>query len=424
MTNRFMLKRKDAIVIFSVAFTARLLWGLFSGLGPEAGADFERYDTLSTNILNGEPNLETKLFIVAPLFPYALSLAKLIFGTNWFAGLGGIQILISSVSVVCLGAAAGLIFERRSIAITAGLLYALCLPTLYYTHLPSQESLFQSFFVISFWALCWYNSTPNRKILALFSVFFTLALLTKSHVILMIPMACALILSQDTPIKRRLTDAVLYLTVIGLLTMPYGLYNLKANGTYVISSSGSGGFFLTGHNEDFYSYVIRTPPKESQEFKRLHAMNFQAYSESGIPKNATHKQRQQIYLRRGLNWISQYPGKALHLLGANLAHHFKPGYSLKFQSFRNWLLALAFNAPIYTLAYIELLKQLKHPRRHLPAYAVFSTMLLFVVIFYAQNRFRLITIEPIYILYAAPGCVGIAYWLQRRWQRGRIHAAS
>jgi hypothetical protein len=276
MTRYAPIQSHDAQLIFTVAFLARLLWALFSGLGPENGADFDRYDTLSNNILVGDFNLETKLFIVAPLFPYALALAKLIFGANWFVGLGLIQILISSASVVCLAKAANLIFHKRTIAITAGLLYALCLPTIYYTHLPSQESLFQSLFVISFYWLCRYSSSPSSPALAGFSIAFTLALLTKSHVIIMVPLVLAFIILKRKEAIKALIDAVILFAIIGLLTLPYGLYNLSANGSYVISSSGSGGFFLTGHNDDFYQWLVNTPPKRNGRIQAISGHEIQS----------------------------------------------------------------------------------------------------------------------------------------------------
>jgi hypothetical protein len=421
--TRFSLPRQyDGILIFTVALLARLLWAVFSGLGPEAGTDFRRYDTLSDNILSGDLNLETKLFIVAPLFPYTLALAKLVFGSNWFTGLALIQILISSASTVYLSKAAALVHHKRAMAITAGMLYALSLPTIYYTHLPSQESLFQSLFVISFYWLCQYSSAPTSAALARFSIAFTLALLTKSHVILMIPLLLAFILVKRKATIKALGDAGILLTIIGLLTMPYGLYNLRANGTYVISSSGSGVFFLTGHNEEFYQWLVNTPPKGSFEFDRLNSMNFSAYEE-GISAGLTHRQRQSIYLKRGLDWVLKNPVKSANLIVYNIWHHLRPGYSLRFQSLRNWAAAMLFNAPIYTLAYIEMIKGLRRPAAHIPAYIVFASMLVFVAIFYAQNRFRLITIEPIYILYASPGIVAIVHWIQDAWSTHRSKSA-
>jgi hypothetical protein len=421
--NEF-LARSDAILIFGIAFAARLLWAFCSGLGPDAGVDFDRWDSFSNAILEGQFNLETKvvhdpvldtrLFIAAPLYPYVLALAKLVSGSLWFESLGLIQILISSISVVYLAETALLVFKSRAIALTSGLLYALYLPTLYYTHLPSQESLFQSFFVVSFYYLCQYNASLNWQSLSWFSAFFAFALLTKSHIILMVPLVCFLVLVRQAGLRCKLAHTLVFLSIVGLVTMPYGLYNLRVNGAYVIASSGSGGFFLTAHNDDFYKWLIHTPPMGTPEYERLADLRFSAFTKQGIPSNASHKERQAIYLRRGLDWIAANPGKALNLRVYNLLHHLQPGYSLRFQGFRNWLVALIFNLPVYVLAYIELIKQLKKPRTHLPAYVVFVSMLLFVLIFYAQNRFRLITLEPIYVLYSAPGLLAIGAWIRSR----------
>ena len=53
MTNNEILKRKNYTLIFIAAVAARLLWAFLSGLGPEAGADFDSYNTFSDNILAG-----------------------------------------------------------------------------------------------------------------------------------------------------------------------------------------------------------------------------------------------------------------------------------------------------------------------------------------------------------------------------------
>ena len=434
MIKRTTLRGKDLVLIVLVAVMARILWALLSGLGPEEGVDFSRWDHFSDSILQGDlnlettviedPDLDTRLFIAAPLYPYALAVGKLVFGRSWFAGLGIIQILISSASAACLAATADLIFRKRTVAITAGLLYAVYLPTLYFTHLPSQESLFQSFFVIAFFGLCQYNEKLNWQSILFFSIFFTLALLTKSHVILMVPLVIVLIvLRRSQPIKT-IAHAAIFLGILGLMTMPYGLYNLQANQIYVVSSSGSGGHCLTGNNNDFYQWLIQTPLKGSAEYKRLADMRFTAFSKKGIAANASHEERQSIYLKRGLDWVIANPWKALNLRIHNLLHHLQPGYSLRFHSWRNWGVALAFNLPIYILAYIELLRHLSKPRHHLPAYLVFIAMILFVLIFYSQNRFRLITIEPVYVLYAAPGCVSIGSWIRQRMRERCLNLQS
>ena len=397
------IKPNDSFFVFITALIARLLWATFSGLGPEDAADFLRYDEFSDNIIGSQFNLETKLFILAPLFPYFLALIKIIFSSHWITGIAIIQVLISAISVVYFYKSADLIFRSRSISLTAGLGYALYLPTIYYVHLPSQESLFQSFFVISFYYLCAYNFKPNLGSLTKFSIFYSLALLTKSHIILMVPFVLLIIAAAKRNIIKILSNSIVFLALVFTISLPYGIYNLRANGVYVISSSGFGGFFLTGHNDDFYTWAINTPQKGTQEYGRLLRREYPILEITEVSENTTHKQLQAIYFQRGVKWIKENPVKTINLLKQNVWNHLRPGYALKYHSLKNWIIALIFNLPIYILGYIELLKGLRHPKPHLPAYSVFLMMMLFVLVFYAQNRFRLITIEPIYLLYASPG---------------------
>jgi len=60
--------------------------------------------------------------------------------------------------------------------------------------------------------------------------------------------------------------------------------------------------------------------------------------------------------------------------------------------------------PIYLFAYIGIIQSLRtNFRKYSWILFLFITMLLFSVIFYTQNRFRTITLEPVYILFAVFG---------------------
>ena len=400
--NKYTLNKNDIILIFIVALTARLVWALFSGVPVDSGGDFPRYDIFSDNIVNGNLNLKLDSFIVAPLFPYIFALFKYLSGKQWIYTLGGFQITLSAIASVYAAKTAWIIFKRRSISITSGLVYSLTIPTLYYVHTATQESLFQSIFIISIFYATSYCNSRNTKDLILFSILFTLSLLTKSHVILSIPLWSIMIFMVQKNIKKRLIDNAILFIIIVTMTLPYGLYNLQANGMYVISSSGGGYHFLTGHNDDFYKFMVNTPKKGTKEYTRLVNMEYPIFEEAIKGYNLTHKGNQKKYLEEGINWIKSNPIKYINLSVYNLLNHLRPGYSFKFHEFMPTLISLIFLIPIYILAYIELIKSINESPKHYPAYVVFLTMIFFVFIFYSQNRFRVITVEPIYLIYASP----------------------
>ena len=103
------------------------------------------------------------------------------------------------------------------------------------------------------------------------------------------------------------------------MTFPYGVYNKVVNGSYVIASSGQGGHFLTGHNNDFYIYVTNPPPRDSSEYRRLRNMDYKIFDQlDPIIEGKNHKFQQDIYLQAGIKWSLENPKKFLELVWINL----------------------------------------------------------------------------------------------------------
>jgi|TARA_B100001059_G_C17706943_1_gene513317 hypothetical protein len=187
-----------------------------------------------------------------------------------------------------------------------------------------------------------------------------------------------------------------------MITLPYGLYNKVVNNSYVISSSGQGGLFLTGHNDDFYTYVTNPPSSDSPEYKRLKNMEYHIFDKliSDV-KDQDHKYQQDIYLNAGIKWILENPKKAFHLNWVNIRNFLMPGYNIFHHPFHLWLITFLMSLPVFLFAYIEIIRRLRiDPLNHLAISSIFVGMLSVSIIFYAQNRFRAVTIEPYYLMYA------------------------
>ena len=401
------LNPASQLSIFVFALVIRLVWHALKIFPYESASDFSRYDTFSSNILQGNFDLDAGLFITAPLFSYVFAGFKYLFNQNAITALGSVQSVLSAVSVVFLAASAGILFKQRSISVLAGFIYAIYAPSLYYVYLPGQESLFQSLFVISFYYLCLYFKRNKTVDIACFSLVFTFAMLTKSHVILALPVLTVFILMSPLSISKvvRIRHCSIMLSIVLLLTAPYGLYNLHRHGTYVIASSGFGGHFLTGHNDDFYEWVINTPPRNSPEFKRLKSiMNWQVFNKlrPAVIEAKTNKDKQSIWLKAGIKWCLNNPYKTLELMLFNLKNHFTAGYSGAFYGLGHRLGLYIFTVPILIFGYCGMFMSLRsNISKHAPGLIVFLSMIVFVTIFYSQTRFRVVTLEPIYIVYAS-----------------------
>ena len=108
--NSKRLKYNEMALVFFLAILVRYLFSFFSGVDNFDGPDNYRYLEQSDRILSGNYNLEEKLFITAPLFPYILAGFKWIFHSNYVAALEAFQILLSGASAVFLMLTANVIF--------------------------------------------------------------------------------------------------------------------------------------------------------------------------------------------------------------------------------------------------------------------------------------------------------------------------
>ena len=400
------MNKKQLILIFVVALISRVSFAHYSGV-EVFGGDWARYDDQSNNILKGEFNLEVSLFITAPLYSYLVAGLKYIFNSRYVSVLELLQILLSAVSAIYLTKTAQLIFKKNNISLVCGIVYGVYPVTLYFTHTLGQESIFQSFFIVAIYFISKFLRYKQRKDLILFSIIFSLALLTKSHVLLIIPFLLVGVIIVKGINYDSISDVIIIVGIVFFLTLPYGIYNKIVNGVYVISSSGLGGHFLTGHNDDTYTYLVDSPPRDTIEYKRIKSMDYMIFRQLA-PKlgGLTHAEKQALYLRAGFDWIHDNPKKAIKLLFVNLRDFLMPGFNIQHYPFKAWLAALIMSTPIFVFAYIEIVRScIKNYKEHIPILSIFLGMLLFSLGFYTQNRFRVITLEPFYVMYASASLV-------------------
>ena len=125
----------------------------------------------------------------------------------------------------------------------------------------------------------------------------------------------------------------------------------------------------------------------------------------------SHKGKQQVYLMAGMQWIADNPAKSFKLTLVNLKNFLVPGVSYAHYPFKKWLATFALGLPVFLLAYIGIaVGVVTNYKKHLAIISVTLGMLAFVVLFYNQNRFRVITIEPLYLMYACYALVSLPQW--------------
>ena len=413
-------ERRTELLIFLLFLAIR---GLFmvvtSNMGLDLDRDNARYDTQSTGILNGDYDLETEYFITAPFYPYTQALFKLLFGDSWTLALGAVQLLLCALTGVYLRRIALMLFDRR-VAFVATALYAVFPLTLLWVGTRAQDMPFQIALIFALQALMKAVHADDLRRTLLAASLFAITFLIKSHILLFapfIPLYCWL--NQKATPTRRLLHIGVFIATCFVFTLPYGLYNLRKHDMYVLSSTGQGGFFLVGHNDDVYHFIVDPPPLGSTEHRRIFNMQYRIMDEladtlAGLP----HKQRQEVMLQAGIDWCRKNPSELAELSAYDLFYFLLPGVNPHHYSTMNWSAMLAISLPIYLLAYAGLFMALRErSRAHSWVLGLLLSMVAFSVVFYVQNRFRTITLEPFYLIYAAFATVRLArrLGLAKRW---------
>ena len=405
MFYRSLLENNKFIIIFFSFFITRFFFNLFLGYDHfELHSDSYWYNEQSNEILKGNFNLRRLLFIPAPFFQYFQALIKLISGSFWQTILYTLQLLISSLAGIFFYKLSFLIFKNKKISILSTFIFCFYPFTLWWTGSFAQAIWFQSFLIIFLYYFITFLQKNETSTLIKSAVIFSITYLTKSHILLFALFIPLIIYFYGKHDRIKKIKHIIIFTFISLFfTLPYGFYNLKVNNVYAISSAGYGGMFLLGHNDDAYLNHIKTPDPNSEEGKRLRWAKYKVFDQLGDSlEGKDFKSQQKIQFNAGLNWIKKNKEKNFELLFFNIKRFFMPGLHKSWYSFNIWIFSLIITVPIYVLAYLGIVYNfIKNPREHFWIIFLMLSIFIFSIGFYFQGRFRTITLEPFYILYAS-----------------------
>lgn len=402
--------RNLTLILFTIHLLTRIIFilgnGFFNNYGLQADSTWlVEFGLKKAANLNFD--FELKRFVASPLFPSLVGLLKIAFGANWNISLIFIQLFLSSLSGVYVYKIGNLLFNKK-VGIISSLIFAIFPLTLWYTNTFSQECIFQVLFILSVFFLIKSIKYNSINFVLLSSIFFSLAYLTKSH-ILLFSMFVPIIYFHFYGFKKQtFLYSFVYASVSLIFSIPYGIYSYKNHKQYIISSNGAGYQFYLGNTEAGYKTIVDVPDRGTEEFKKLQDITVTAGYFNGSQThydsilNLPQKEKQKIFFKEGIVWIKNNPMKFIKLKFYNVLFFLLPGVSWRHYSFFNWLLSFLFSLPIYLLAYYAMFKLYKIGNINLVfVFYIFISMLMFSLIWYVQNRFRTITIEPFYIIYAA-----------------------
>lgn len=398
-----MYNRSITYTLFILCLIVRILFKVVSGYDNfELFVDAYRYDILSTQILHGNYDLDIVAYLSAPLYSYTLAAIKLLFSDYWQAIAVTYQFILISISAAYIYKITLHLFENKLQSIVASLMYIFYPLTLWLNFTFTQETTFQAYFIFFIYHFLKCTKERNNKHLLLSTLFFSLALLTKSHILILIPFLSFIFL-----VNKNLKYAILFPFIIFLYTIPHGLVNLKMHDVYTFSSHGNASFFLLGHSDQTY-YCLTERAGELGEFSVYGCDPSFVFDTDyvdpiyGKMNQLPVRQRDQIRKEMAFSWIKNNPSKYLDLKLIGIERFILPGLDRRQYRKSYWLLSFIMGLMIYVPAYFYLYKKLKDNwKEHLLLPSIIIIIGAIFIVFFPVNRFRVITLEPLLIVYAS-----------------------
>lgn len=391
--------------IFLLFFITRFLFLKISGFDNfQLQPDSIWFNDQSSEVLIGNFNLLRPLFITAPFFSYFQAFIKFTFATNWLIILELLQLVIASVSGVYFYKLSKLILKDEQSSLISCVIFCFYPPTLWLVGTFTQDIWFQSFLIIFFYFFINALQNNSLKNLIISAIFFALTFLTKSHILIFLVFVPVIIyLNKNISFYRKIKFIIFFILISFTATLPYGIYNLKVNKTYVISTNGLGGTLLVGRNEEAYLNHVKLNEITHEQKLRFRDTNYTIFKEIQPKlKDLNPSQIQNLYLGESIKWIISNKKKNLELTLNHIKRFFTPGLSKYWQPYNVWVISLIISAPLYILAYISIFRFLIIDfRENVWILGLALSILIFSAIFYFSGRFRVITLEPYYIIFAS-----------------------
>lgn len=350
-------------------------------------------------------NYDIGRFLAAPFYQTMVGMLKRYAGSTWPFFLDTIQLSAASVSVVFLGWLAYLLFQSRLVELIAVALFTIFPLTLYWVGTYSTETFFQSVLVIAIYYLCAGVTRGRWGTVAASALLYGVCFLTKSHILLFAPfIAGYILLARHLALRRRVAFVLVYGAISLAMTLPYGLYSLAKYRTYILASNGFAYEYYLGNSPGGYATVVDVPALGSPAFHNIQDIGPGYFNDPSYNAVMALPPREKPagFLALAIQWNRDHPLKTMWLKAYNLFFFLLPGVSFRHYPFSDWLLSFLCSVPVYVLGYWGIGHAMRTGfRAHAWMAGLVTSMLVFSVVLYVQNRFRTITLEPYYLLYAA-----------------------
>gem|GEM_PF-5198947 len=409
------------LVLAILLVLTRAIWIFWVGQNRMEAPDIIEYTALSERVLSGNFDMGLFRFIRPPGLPILMASMKILVPGSWELAMVAWNFLFSVATGASLYFFCLEFFSSRTCARFGLLLFVIHAPLLIYSASISSEPAYLFFAatcLLSFQKTLKHESWPW---LIAFTASLFLASAFRTTILVALPVFWGwLVLAGIRRNRKFLTFAAASVVLFLTLSSPFGLYNLKKHGVFVISSNGGSFLFLNANSEAGYKDAVLYDKLSEQE--QYLVKNFSEYGDNFFGPDfdrlllLPQKEKQEAFRNLAFNWIEENPGKFLEAKAANLLRLIIPGRSPKHVPPFDWALSFLLALPVYLLCYIGMGAEIMHSRENgsarlwLLGFFVFNSAAL--VIFLYTYRYKVYSLEFVYIAYAAAG----ASWLLEKYR--------
>lgn len=310
-------QRRVLLYIFLVAFLLRVIF-IFS---------FHNYDDMermkkvgeemievATNIVKGNGFSAKFIFdkdtkptaIMAPIYPYSLSLLLRYFGMNGYLIIQLIQAIVSSLICVILYLTGLRVFNNERVALIASFLSIFYLPLIYYCTVIWSGIFFVFLVTLYIYNLLKSESEPGWYRIILSGLILGIALITDPVMVSFIPLSSIwVLLNLKTDFKTSLKRVILMVGLSLLIVLPWTIRNYMVFDRFVFIKSHLGFNFWLGNNP-YATGTEKLTNKDSTDYKLPD-------EEYDYLMNLNESERDRLFLSKALTFIKENPEKVIRL---------------------------------------------------------------------------------------------------------------
>lgn len=411
------LFRKDQIPVFAVialavAAVSVMIW--ITGPYRSSFIDSDDYIAAARMILNDGtyPSVSSLPFFRAPLYPLFIAAIWSIFAES-FVAIKIVQVVLHASSAWFIFRTAGLLTENRSIALIAGVLFAVN-PYIAGNASAIQTETLQTFLmtlaILIMSRMLVSDKVSIRNAASLGSV-FGLAALCKPSALGLCFVFAAVFLFFRFRTRNSIPTTATIIAAMFIVILPWSFYNLASKGEFILINDQSGWVLWAGNvpeslgiYEGQFNTALEAIDYQDHVSKTMVSEQIAEWERTVGYSALSFREREGLWRAKALELMIDNPGTTAKLFLWKFYLSWKPFINSDIYGKAPMFLSAIFGIPLFILGVLGILKMRKD-RRTVPFIWLFAALAVFItavqVVVIGGLRLRLPYVDPVLTIFAA-----------------------